>query len=92
MVALWCAFAATLGASLRWLDGPRWICAAVGLIAGPLAYLGGEGLGALVIEAPRTPALLAIGLGWGLATPLLFAIRGWSGAPPTAYTRRQPED
>jgi hypothetical protein len=92
IIALWCCFATTLNVSMRWMHG-RWLVAALlGLVAGPIAYLGGAALGGVEVVA-LTPALIALGAGWALATPLLVRIAsrldGWSilDTPTTAMAR-----
>ena len=76
MVGLWCGFAATLGYSMAWLQGRWWLAAMLGLVAGPLAYRGGEAIGALQLNPDG--GLAAVGLMYLLATPalLLFAPSG----------------
>lgn len=87
MIALWMLFATTLNVSLGWLK-PRLALAAVfGALGGPLAYLGGEKLGALAMPQPL-PAIAALALGWALLTPLLLVIaRRYNGfVGPRAMT------
>ena len=70
MVALWVCFAATLRHSLSCLQG-RWLCgAALGATGGPLAYLGGEALGAIVITDGA--AITAMAVQYAIATPTLL--------------------
>jgi hypothetical protein len=72
MVALWAAFASTLRHSLGWLRG-RWsLGVALGAIGGPLAYLGGEALGAITVTG--TAGVAAVAVQYALATPLLLAV------------------
>jgi len=73
MVALWMVFATTLNLSLAWLKRSLALAAAFGGVGGPLAYLGGAKLGALVL-VEQGPALAALALGWGVLTPLLIAV------------------
>jgi Protein of unknown function (DUF2878) len=73
MVALWMLFATTLNLSLAWLKRHLFVAALFGAIGGPLAYLGGEKLGALNFESP-TAGLIALAIGWALLTPLLAMI------------------
>jgi Protein of unknown function (DUF2878) len=73
MVALWMLFATTLNLSLAWLKRRLFVAALFGAIGGPLAYLGGEKLGALNFESP-TAGLIALAIGWALLTPLLAMI------------------
>jgi hypothetical protein len=66
IIGMWANFAITLRHSLRWL-GSRWLLAAfLGAVAGPLAYVGGERLGAIELLKPL-PAILALAALWGLA-------------------------
>jgi hypothetical protein len=73
IVLMWGLFATVLNVSLRWLRG-RWLIAALaGGIGGPLAYYGGQRLGALEFGDEMT-ALIAIALGWAVITPILIAM------------------
>lgn len=72
MLALWIIFAATLNHSLAWLKSRLPLSAALGAIAGPLAYLAGARLGALEL-GPLAPSLTAIALVWAIAMPTLLA-------------------
>jgi hypothetical protein len=87
ILAMWALFAITLNVSLRWLQG-RWLLAFVlGAVAGPASYLGGVRLGAAVLPA-TAPALLALGIGWALLTPLLLLMaRRWNGMMPGEAAR-----
>lgn len=81
MLALWPLFATTLNVSLAWFK-PRPILASLaGAVAGPLAYAGGEALGAIRLEGF---ALWALALGWAVAFPLLLTLarRIEQGAAP----------
>ena len=82
IVALWVAFATTLPILNSWVGPARsgwpWSAAALGLVAGPIAYVAGERLGALTL-APVSPAswwlaVAAIATVWAIATPLLLAL------------------
>ena len=82
IIALWGLFATTLNVSLRWLHGRYAMAAVFGLVGGPLAYYGGASLGALDMQNIKT-ALLALGLGWAIITPVLMHIgRHWDGYAP----------
>jgi hypothetical protein len=73
IVAMWMSFATTLNMSLRWLHGRIIAAVLFGAVGGPLSYLAGARLGALeIIE--YGPAIVALCLGWALATPLLVAV------------------
>jgi hypothetical protein len=73
ILALWALLATTLNLSLGWLRGRPALAAALGFIAGPLAYLAGARLGALEILKPAA-ALVALALGWAVVLPLLLAL------------------
>ena len=65
MVALWLMFATTLESSLGWLQGRPFLGLILGAIVGPLAYMGGEQLGAITLG----PEIYWISLEWGLLLP-----------------------
>ena len=50
LMALWMSFATTVRHSLGWLTGRPVLQVLLGLVGGPLAYLGGESLGALTVN------------------------------------------
>lgn len=75
MAALWVNFAATLDASLGWLQGRPLLAAALGAAGGPLAYWGGEKFGAIQIAG--APGLAAVATEWALATPALLGAVEW---------------
>ncbi|MBU1210844.1 MAG: DUF2878 domain-containing protein [Alphaproteobacteria bacterium] len=80
LLALWPAFATLLNVAFRGFR--QWTVAAVvfgGLIV-PVAYYAGAKLGAMILPEPPFRGLLAIGLAWALALPLLFTLaRRWDG-------------
>lgn len=67
MIVLWINFATTLRVSLAWLQGRYLVAAIAGAVAGPLAYLGGQRLGAIEVQQP-----IAVAVEWAVATPLLL--------------------
>lgn len=73
MVSLWLGFAATLRHVLGWLRGRYLLGAILGMIFGPLAYWGGSRLGAIVLGDGAT-SLVAIGVEWLIAMPLLLGL------------------
>ncbi len=88
MVALWMVFATTLNVSLNWLK-KRWLLAVgFGAIGGPLAYYAGAKLGAVTLLTPVT-ALVAVGIAWALAMPLLLWVADRFNG--TLQPRRMPE-
>jgi hypothetical protein len=72
ITAMWVNFAMTLKHSLGWLEGRCVLALLLGALAGPLAYVAGERLGA--IELARPPlALTTLGLIWGSALAFFCA-------------------
>ncbi len=93
MVALWVSFAATLRHALRWLQGRYLLGAILGALGGPLAYRAGEALDAIVIPQ-SIPGLIAIGLAWLVAMPILLmivALLRSRAAAPIAASGNQTE-
>ena len=87
ILALWLAFTTTLNVSLRWMRG-KWLVATLfGLIGGPLAYIGAEKLGAVSLN--NLPLhFVALGLGWGIITPLLLTVaQKFDGFKPLESTQ-----
>lgn len=79
MVALWANFATTLNVSLRALRSRLLAAALLGAIGAPLAYFGGQKLGAVQFLQPGS-ALVVIAAGWAVLTPVLFlAARRFDG-------------
>jgi hypothetical protein len=79
MIALWANFATTLNVSLRALRGRLLVASLLGAIGAPLAYYGGQKLGAVQILDTGF-ALATIAFGWAILTPLLFvAARRFDG-------------
>jgi Protein of unknown function (DUF2878) len=72
ILALWCAFASTLNVSLVWLQGRYLMAILLGAIAGPIAYLGAERIGAVTLTGEVS--YIALSIGWALLTPLLLYI------------------
>ena len=71
MVTLWGLFATTFNVSLRSLRGRLVLATLIGAAGAPAADYAGARLGALDLLAPA-PALVAIAIGWAIATPLLL--------------------
>ncbi|MEO5829893.1 MAG: DUF2878 domain-containing protein [Rhodanobacter sp.] len=89
ILALWVTFALTFSQSLRYLQTRLVLAALLGLLGGPLAYLGAaRGWHVVNFSEPSWRALLVLALGWALATPTLawLARRGsaWSRQSSTA--------
>jgi hypothetical protein len=73
ILTLWLAFATTLNQSLSWLKKHLWLSALLGMLGGPLAWLGGMHLGGLTLSDP-VMSLVIIGCGWAVIMPLLFIL------------------
>jgi hypothetical protein len=70
IVLLWAGFSTTFERSLRWIAARYGLALAIGALAGPLAFFGGERLGAITLS--RNPWLLAaLSTEWALTLPLL---------------------
>lgn len=74
IVVLWLAFGSTLSPLASALGRNRPLAAALGAVAGPLAYLAGERLGALQLPAALPLTILALAAVWAAALPALLAI------------------
>lgn len=73
IVAMWISFSTTIDISLSWLNGRKVLSTLFGFIGGPLAFYGGEKLGA--VDFPdRDLSFLVLAIGWGVIFPLLFYI------------------
>lgn len=72
ILALWMTFALTFSQSLRYLQNRLWLAALLGLIGGPLAYLGASrGWQVVSFAEPAWRGVLVLAVGWALATPAL---------------------
>lgn len=77
MLALWPLFATTLNFTLVWFKPRPRLAVMAGALAGPLAYAGGEALGAIRLYGPALWILAAV---WAVAFPLLLAVARLGGA------------
>ena len=82
--ALWTAFAMTLNHSMSFLGQRLGLCALLGVVGGPLAYLSAAGaFDAVDFGRPLPQVLAALALSWGLVLPVLVGLnRRWS---PSAH-------
>jgi len=74
MSVLWIQFATTLRYCLNWLSGRYVFSALLGFAGAPLAFVGGEKIGAVSFDSPRLTNLLILGSLWAIAIPLLIYI------------------
>lgn len=87
IIAMWLAFGTLPNGSLKWLSG-RWkLQVLLGAVFGPLSYLGGAKLGAATLPDPSFSALVAIGIGWGLAMPVIFLLAETINGRPEVAAR-----
>lgn len=73
MITLWVLFATTLNVSLKWMHGSYALASLLGFIGGPLAYWGGEKLGAMQWLQPLE-LLIALAVGWSILMPILVRL------------------
>lgn len=82
LVALWMAFGATVGTMGRMLGRrPLPAAAVVGALLGPVSYIAGAGLGALMLAEPRSASLIGIATIWAVALPFLLVVWRCVGLP-----------
>lgn len=87
MTALWIGFATLLNVSLAWLQGRMALAALLGLIAGPLSYYGGSRLGAITLHSNVQSSLVAIGIEWAVAMPILLLMARVVGRRGVSHAR-----
>jgi hypothetical protein len=71
MAALWFNFALLVSISLAWLKGKFAAAVILGGLAGPLAYWGGEKLGALTVAETFSRGYMILAVMWAIALPTL---------------------
>jgi hypothetical protein len=69
MAALWANFAGTFHLCLDWLRGRYWLASVLGACGGPLAYYGGQRLGAMQFGSNTTLSIAVITIEWAIVTP-----------------------
>lgn len=75
IVTLWMSFSLTFNHSLALLKSRLWLATALGALGGPVAYaISGQAWDAVQFDSRPGPALLALALGWAIATPLLLRL------------------
>ena len=80
MVCLWINLAATINLSLSWLKRRYLLAGAMSAIAGPLAYVAGEKLGAITLLG--NTSIFVVSIMWCVAMPILI----WAS---DIFTRQQ---
>jgi hypothetical protein len=71
MAALWFNFAMLFSISLAWLKGRYVLAVLIGGVFGPLAYWGGEKLGAIELATDNLRWFIPMVLCWALVLPFL---------------------
>jgi hypothetical protein len=92
IVALWMVFATTVNATLGWLGARSALAAALGVVGGICAYVGGRKLGVAEFDLTQPETLLSLVVVWGFAVPLLLracGARRWDAAPTVERQRFQ---
>ncbi len=74
MSLLWIQFATTFRYWLKWLSGRYLLSALLGFVGAPLAFVGGEKIGAVSIYSPQLTNLMILGSLWAIAIPLLIYV------------------
>ncbi len=75
IVSMWMLFATTLNVGMRWLRKNQVVAVLAGLVGGPMAFLAGQGAGAVTLSEP-VYSVIIIGLGWALLLPALVYVAG----------------
>ena len=71
LIMMWALFATTINLSMGWLKD-RWVLAVfMGAIFGPLSFVAGEKVGAVVF-LDSTLSMITLAIGWGVLMPLLL--------------------
>lgn len=73
IVSMWMLFATTLNVGMRWLRKSNVVAVIAGLVGGPMAFIAGQGAGAVTLTEP-VYSIIIIGLGWALLLPALVAV------------------
>ena len=72
ITAMWCGFAAMVNHSLAWLKD-KWSSAFLfGFIGGPLAYIGGEKIGAIYFNGELIQVSFMLAIVWGGSIPMMY--------------------
>jgi len=71
IVGLWVLLATSMPRSLAWLVGRPVLAMMAGALLAPLSYWAGVSFGAAQFAAGELQGLVAVGIAWGIALPLL---------------------
>ena len=71
LIMMWALFATTINLSMGWLKGRWFLAVLMGAIFGPLAFIAGEKLGAVVF-LDSSLSMITLAIGWGLLMPALL--------------------
>lgn len=74
MLALWPTFASLLDDVCSWLVPRMGLAVLFGALGGPLAYLGGAGLGALTFPNGTAAGLIGVGVTWAAAMVIMVML------------------
>lgn len=74
LLLMWAQFATTFPFSLKPIVMKPVAAALFGAIGGPLAFVAGQGLGAVTLLPPVSLSLLRLAVGWGIAMTVLSAV------------------
>lgn len=85
LLALWAQFATTFRFSLRRIMTDPRAALVFGALGGPIAFLAGERLGAVVLAVPLGPGLARLVVAWALALAALASGARRLAAPADGY-------
>lgn len=83
LIALWPLFATTFNESMRWMMGRFLVAIAFGAVGAPLSYWAGARAGAIELGSSTWRWIALAALAWGIAMPLLLALRERLTPDPT---------
>ncbi len=85
-MTLWAQFGMALRGCLGWLRKSPVLASLFGALGGPLAFLGGERLGAVMWGPARLETAAWLAASWALVVPALSALaRRWGQQAPEGY-------
>ena len=85
LLALWAQFATTFRFSLRRVMTRPWPAMLFGAVGGPIAFIAGERLGAVVLEVPLGPGLVRLVVAWAASLAVLAWVAAHLAAPAHGY-------